>query len=156
MAHNTAADEPPLIQEASTRHGKIVVGRQEVLKWPEDGVRLTMTGHCENETKNDNSHLSEEAIQSEKPKKVVVSSSAIRIGDRIIHLPSKSEDPRVARRKRKLPPSRTLLPASPHTATPSLWERCSKGYGFDFNQESSLSVLSYQVLSQVKAFTFHI
>lgn len=148
MAFNVAADEPPLVQEPSTRHGKRVVGRTEVLQWPDDGVRLAMTGHCE--TKNDNNHLhfSEENVQSEKSKKVVVSSSAIRIGDRIIHLPSKSEDPRVARRVRKLPASRPLLPASPQTAPASLWDNCSKGRGFDFKEESSLSVLSYQVLSQ--------
>jgi hypothetical protein len=146
---NSTPDEPPLVQEPSTRYGKKVVGHTEVLEWPEGGVKLEMSGGVSPQIKNNNHllHL-DESSKAEKPKKVVVSSSAIRIGDKIIHLPSKSEDPRVARRPRKLPRSRTLLPASPLTAPPSLWERCSKGKGFEYNGEASLSVLSYQVLSQ--------
>mmetsp|Transcript_40488 Transcript_40488/g.52140 ORF Transcript_40488/g.52140 Transcript_40488/m.52140 type:complete len:552 (+) Transcript_40488:118-1773(+) len=155
MSVKTYKDEPPLIQEASTRMGAVTVAGTPVLEWPKAGVRLEMTGGFSQNSsiKEFNLNENEGAATIGKPKKV--SSNAVRIGDKIIHLPSKPEDPRVARRRRKLPANRALLPASPLTASTALWDHCSRGREDKYQGESTVSVLSYSVLSQESSTGFN-
>jgi len=59
-----------------------------------------------------------------------------------------AQDPRVARRKRRLPPDRALLPHDPLRAPDAVWEACAAGRGSAserFKQEPTFGVLSYQV-----------
>jgi len=69
------------------------------------------------------------------------------IPDPHCHLPSTSADPRVARKRRRLPSKRTLLPHDPYRATEEDWEAYAHGHALPHG-EPSIYVLSYQVLSQ--------
>ena len=71
------------------------------------------------------------------------------IPDPHCHLPSESADPRVARKRRRLPSKRTLLPHDPYNATEADWEAYARGHALPHG-EPSIYVLSYQVLSQAR------
>ena len=80
---------------------------------------------------------------------------SVKVGEgadaKVVRLTNVSQDPRPLRRRRRLPPNRSLLPYDPFTATEEDWEAFARGRGGAaerFPHEASFSVLSYQVLSQ--------
>lgn len=147
--------EAPLIPPPSERRGKVMVREQEVLYWPEDGVQLHVEGPGIPPRRRDPA-LDEkyEGDGNVGLKVTPKAGGAIRVGDRIVRLPHKSENPRAARRHRKLPGHRALLPYDARRASAEVWDACARGRGSAadrFPGESTLSVLSYQVLSSDRA-----
>lgn len=154
--------EPPLVQPPSTRQGIVRQshgthwGSPDILDWSE-GTTLQLGGPLAGPPQRDVTAI----IAGKKPKTPppeveAKAGGAIRVGNRVVRLPHAAENPRVNRRKRKLPPTRALLPfnAAPGHVTDQEWQAHAAGRGsasMRFPDEPTVSVLTYQLLSSERS-----
>jgi hypothetical protein len=157
-----AEAEPPLVQPPSTRQGIVRQakgmhwGSPDILDWSQ-GVTLQLGGPLAHPPKRGAAKFaSSQEPKKPPPKPEPKAGGAIRVGSRIVRLPHTAQDPRVRRRKRKLPPTRSLLPfdAAPGRVTGAEWRGFAAGRGsaaLRFPGEATVSVLTYQLLSSERA-----
>ena len=155
--------EPPLIQPPALRDGKVYhgasyYGSSEIMEW--SGVQLQMGGPLAKPPKRGAAKFARDDDDGPPPKSEPKAGGAIRVGlgggrERLVRLPHGPEDPRGARRRRRLPPTRALLPFDPARATEEDWAACAAGRGGAAERfggsEPTVSVLSYQVTSAASA-----
>lgn len=156
-----AEAEPPLVQPPSTRQGVVRQakgthwGSPDILDWSQ-GATLQMGGPLAHPPKRGAAKFASKKEPKTPPPKEPKAGGAIRVGNRIVRLPHAAQDPRVPRRKRKLPPTRALLPfdAAPGRVTDAEWQGFAAGRGSAarrFPGEPTVSVLTYQLLSSERA-----